>query len=385
MLILALVLLAGGGAVYWLGGSASNEEKAPSFAVVTRGPIEETVMALGALEPKDYVDVGAQVSGQIKKLYVDIGDSVKAGDLLAEIDPKVYQSLLEADQAKLASLEAQMIQQKAQVDFDRLQFERAGKLVGSKSISQEEMEDKDRTLKIAEAAVLSLDAQIREINAALEKDTINLGYTKIYAPMDGIVSDRTAREGQTLNANQTTPTVLQIANLDVMTIRAEIAEADVSRLKPEMAVSFTTLGSRDRAWHGVIRQILPTPEIINDVVLYNALVDVENKDRSLMKGMSVQASFAIASVDNVLRLLPAALGLRLPKQDSEKGKAYQVSVDTPSGAADRVVFVGLRTRAFAEIREGLAEGEKVLLAAPEGANGSKKDAPRLPPSMGARL
>lgn len=242
--LIVLLFALAGGAYWFFVGTKEEQAKKLDLVSVTRGDIEDVVASQGTLEPKDYVDVGAQVSGQLKKLYVDIGDTVKVGDLLAEIDPQVYETVRKGDEARMNALKAQLEQQKAQTDFDRSQFDRASKLIASGAISKGDMEDKDKALKVAEATIKSLEAQIGEVQASLDKDNVNLGYTKIYAPMDGIVSDRKAREGQTLNANQTTPTIVQIANLHIMTIRAEIAEADVMQLKPDMEATFTTMGSR---------------------------------------------------------------------------------------------------------------------------------------------
>lgn len=208
--IAAILMVVLGGSYYAFQKDEADTKKDQEIVIAARGSIEDVVTAQGTLEPKDYVDVGAQVSGQIKKLYVDIGDVVKTGDLLAEIDPKTYESIKQADQARLDSLQAQLLQQQAQTDYDRLQFQRAQKLTTSKAISQGEFEEKEKILKVAEATILSLQAQISEAKATLEKDMINLGYTKIFAPMDGVVSDRKAREGQTLNANQTTPTICSL-------------------------------------------------------------------------------------------------------------------------------------------------------------------------------
>ena len=378
----------------WVAYSTLQEkqgEQAREAVMAARGSIVDTVSAQGTLEPKDYVDVGAQVSGQIKKLYVDIGDKVKTGDLLAEIDPKTYQSILDGDQAKLDSLQAQLVQQQAQTDYDRQQLERASRLIKTKAISQEAFEEKEKILKVAEATIKSLEAQINEAKASVDKDKTNLGYTKIYAPMDGIVSDRSAREGQTLNANQTTPTILQIANLKVMTIRAEIAEADVMRLRPDMEASFTTMGEQERKWKGRIRQILPTPEVVNDVVLYNVLIDVENEDGQLMNGMSTQVSFIVAQARDVVTLPTRALGLHLADQDSEAGKVYQVQVAMDDGTlAARTVTTGLMTRGTVEIKQGLSAGERVAISGDSGleaksdAGGGKKNM-MMPPNMGARL
>ncbi len=362
-------------------GNAEGEA-AREIVAVTRGDIVESVSAQGKLEPKDYVDVGVQVSGQLKKLYVEIGDTVKAGDLLAEVDPQSYQSKVDGNVAQIKSLQAQLEQQKAQAAYDKLQFERAAKLVKAKAVSEQEAEEKEKAYRVSEATVASLEAQIEEAQASLETNQINLGYTKIYAPMDGIVSDQIAREGQTLNANQTTPTVVQIANLDVMTIRAEVAEADVMRLKPGMESDFSTLGSLERKWKGTIRQILPTPEEVNDVVLYNALIDVENKDRQLMNGMSTQNSFVVGRAENALILPTRALGRRVPSHDDEaKGTAYIAHVVAPDGSVnEREIYVGLVTRAKAEVTSGLNEGDQVMVVGEAAASGAKKQSsgPRMP-------
>lgn len=363
-------------------GQKTKETEETEVVTVVRGDVHDTVSAQGTLEPKDYVDVGAQVSGQLKRLYVDIGDEVKAGDLLADLDQQVYESVRKGDEARLNALTAQLEQQVAQTDYDRLQFDRALRLVKSGAVSQGDLEEKEKALKVAEATIKSLQAQSAEVQAALDKDNVNLGYTKIFAPIDGIISDRKAREGQTLNANQTTPTIVQVANLGVMTVRAEIAEADVMRLKAGMDVTFTAMGA-ERKWKGTVRQILPTPEVVNDVVLYNALIDVENPDRALMNGMSVQVSFKVASASNVLTVPVRALGARLPSGDTEQGQAYRVRLKTPSGPKDADILVGLMTRSTVEITGGLKEGDQVIVTRSKPQNGSGRMG--MPPAMGARL
>jgi macrolide-specific efflux system membrane fusion protein len=180
--------------------------------------------------------------------------------------------------------------------------------------------------------------------------------------MDGTVVSQAVREGQTLNANQTAPVVVQVANLDVMTVRTQVAEADVTRLTPDMEVYFTTLGAQNRKWHGKVRQILPSPETINDVVLYNALVDVDNKDRSLMTGMSTQVFFVVGNAKAALVIPVRALGKPAASEDGKaEGSSYQVRVDNNGTPEERVVQVGLMTRTLAEIKSGLNEGDKILV------------------------
>lgn len=340
--------------------AAPQQDSAMQTVTVSRGSIEQIVTAQGKLEPKEYVDVGAQVSGQLKNLYVEIGDNVRQGALLAEIDPRVYESQVEATKASLKTLQAQLAEQQAQIAFSESQFNRNKKLIEAKAISQEALEDAETSYKVAKAKAASLRAQIEQVNSTLSGDETNLSYTKIFAPMTGTVVLQPTRLGQTVNASQTAPTIVQIANLDMMTVRAQVAEADVSLLKPDMKVFFTTLGN-ERRWKGTVRQILPSPEVINDVVLYNALVDVDNADHQLMSGMSAQMFFEQGRAENVLLIPVAALGKRLPDQDNQSGKAYAVKVPQGKEQITKTVYIGLMNRDNAELRGGLNEGDVVIV------------------------
>ena len=156
------------------------------------------------------------------------------------------------------------------------------------------------------AQVDSIAAQIQETESNLKASRTNLGFTKIYAPVAGTVTTLPTKEGQTLNANQTAPTIMQVANLDLMTVRAQVAEADVSSLKENMPAYFTTLGNSDQRWTGKVRQVLPSPQIVNDVVLYDVLIDAKNEGRQLMTGMTTQVFFILGKADNAL-VIPAEL------------------------------------------------------------------------------
>ncbi|MCQ8117156.1 efflux RND transporter periplasmic adaptor subunit [Methylomonas rosea] len=342
---------------------------------VTLGDLEENVTAQGKLEPKEYVDVGAQVTGQLQKIYVKIGDNVQAGQLLAQIDPRIYAARVAADEANIKNLQAQLAGQQAQVVFAQQQYDRNRELLQSKGISVQDFQNSEFTLKNAKATAESLQAQIEQVQSTLNGDKTNLGFTKIFASMDGTMVDQKAREGQTLNANQTTPTILQLAKLDTMTVRAQVAEADVMRLRSDMPVYFTTLGSGERRWQGTVRQILPTPEVINNVVLYNVLVDVDNRDRQLMTGMSTQMFFVLGKAEQVPLIPVNVLGPRQRNQDQNDGHAYQVKVLTEQGPQDKIVQIGLRTRRFVQVLAGLAAGDRVQIPAgkEDKAKNRKKD------------
>ncbi|HKA32562.1 MAG TPA: efflux RND transporter periplasmic adaptor subunit [Candidatus Binatia bacterium] len=363
------MIIAGGW--YWYGRSARSSGRDRLIPVlVTHGTVEDVVTAQGKLEPNQYVDVGTQVSGQLKKIYVQIGDTVKKGQLVAEIDPRVYQSQVEATEAHIGSLKAQLAQQKAAAVLAQQNLKRNENLIAADAVSRQALEETQSQSAVAEAQVQSLAAQIKESQSNLEGIQTNLGFTKIYAPMSGTVTTMPAREGQTLNANQTAPVVMQVANLDLMTVRAQVAEADVPRLKEGMPAYFTTLGNNERRWQGKVRQIQPAPEVVNDVVLYDVLIDVKNEGRLLMTGSTTQVFFILGKADNATIVPAEALTRRAPDQDNDQGKAYRVTVANTDGdrGEQRVIHVGLVTRAQAQVTDGLKPGERMLLPRQEGAS-----------------
>jgi membrane fusion protein, macrolide-specific efflux system len=359
-----LAVLIGGG-LYWYTGAAGAPKRDVLVPItVTRGTVEALVTAQGKLEAKQYVDVGTQVSGQLKAIHVDIGDTVTKGQLLAEIDPRVYQAQVEAGEAKLNSLRAQLNQQKAEAVLAEQNLLRNQNLIAANAVSKQALQETESQAAVAKAQVDSIIAQIQETESNLKASRTNLGFTKIYAPVAGTVTTLPTKEGQTLNANQTTPTIMQVANLDLMTVRAQVAEADVSRLKENMPAYFTTLGNSDQRWTGKVRQVLPSPQIVNDVVLYDVLIDVKNEGRQLMTGMTTQVFFILGKADNALVIPAELLTRRVAKEDNNKGKAYRVAVVTEAGREQRVIHVGLQTRTQAEVIDGLQEGERVAATRP---------------------
>lgn len=386
IIILVVILLAGAGCAWFFGLadmlSGSDKAAAPVISVVEQGNLESVVTAQGTLEPKDYVDVGAQVSGLVKVLHVEIGDSVKEGDLIAEIDPDVYEAQMQASEAELKVLEAQKAEQQSLVNQAQQKFSRNEKLIKAKAISVEVLQDSQTDLDVAKAKLISLDAQIEKAQSSLAGNKTNLSYTKIYSPMDGTVVSQSVKEGQTINANQTAPVIVQVANLSVMTAKAQVAEADISKLSAGMPVYFTTLGSKERKWDGTVRQILPTPETINDVVLYNVLVDAHNADGRLMTSMTAQMFFVLGRAENVPLVPVSVLQKRAPEKDTEKGQAYAVSVPGKSGPEDRIVVIGLSDRSKAQVVEGLSAGDRVISSIAETAASSTSSNTSRMPRMG---
>jgi macrolide-specific efflux system membrane fusion protein len=340
---------------YFLGSAGDDPANYRTQAVI-KGDLEKTVTALAQVRPKTFVDVGTQVSGQLRKVEVEIGDTVKQGQLLAQIDPTVYQTRVLADRAKIDNLKAQLDQARAQLVLDQAREERARSLFSTNATSKDAFELATANFKINQAKIAGFEAQIKEMEATLAGDEANLNYTKIFAPQAGTVVDQIAFEGQTLNANQTAPIIVRIADLDIMTVWSQVAEADVPRITAGMPVYFTTLGSPDKRYTATVRQVLPTPQTVNDVILYNVLIDVPNKERELMTNMTAQVFFVLGSVKDAL-LVPVA-ALRPSQRD--KG-AFTVRVLENGAVKMKRVTVGLQDRNLAEIKSGLKEGEQVVV------------------------
>ena len=316
--------------------------------------IEDLVTALGTLEPYDYVDVGAQVSGQLEQLHVDLGDKVEKGQLLAEIDASVQESRVQAGLAELDALRAQLEQQRAELELARLQFDRQERLRQADATSDDAWQTARATLATTRAQIKVLQAQIDQTQSGLEGDQATLGYAKIYAPRDGTVVTLDAREGQTLNANQTAPILMRIADLATMTVSTEVSEADVDRLEIGMPVYFSTLGNSDVRYDSTLRQVLPTPEVVNNVVLYTAEFDVANPGDALMSGMTAQVFFVVESAEDALSVPASAV---------KRGAGGQyVEVPAAKGRLEkRPVKTGVTDRVRVQITEGLAEGDTVVI------------------------
>ncbi|GGC98791.1 efflux RND transporter periplasmic adaptor subunit [Halopseudomonas salina] len=369
LLLLVTTALAIAGALAWFLWFAPQSRSADYLtAEVLRGDIEESITALGTLGPLEYVDVGTQVSGQLLRLHVELGDRVEEGQLLAEIDPTLYLARVEASTAQLENLQAQLADREAQYTLARLQAERQQSLIELDATSQESVESAQATLRSAQAQIAAIKAQIRQTESTLRGDQADLDYTRIHAPMTGTVVQQLANQGQTLNANQTAPVVVQIADLSTMTVKTQVSEADISRLEVGMPAYFSTLGRPERRWEGILRQILPTPEVINNVVLFNALFDVSNSDGELLPQMSAQVFFVRDSAENVLTIPVAALGQAVPSSETSsdeapqaQGKHYQVQVlDAQGQPQPRKIRIGTRTRIAVEVLAGLEEGEQVV-------------------------
>ncbi|MBA6141592.1 MULTISPECIES: efflux RND transporter periplasmic adaptor subunit [Pseudomonas] len=365
-----------------------NDAEQRPFVRVARGNIESSVTALGTLQPRQYVDVGAQASGQIRTLHVEVGDTVKQGQLLVEIDPSTQQAQLDAERYAIQTLEAQVKEQQAEHLLARQQLQRQQRMAADGATRDEDVQTAQAKVLTTQARIHRYQAQILQARASLRSAEAQLGYTRIYAPMSGTVVAVDARAGQTLNAQQRTPLILRIARLSPMTVWAEVSEADIGQVKPGMQAYFTTLSGGGRRWTSTVRQILPIPPKPLDqlsqgggspapagassgtgsgagrVVLYTVLLDVDNADNALMADMTAQVFFVAGSAQNVLTAPVAALA---GKPDQPDQRSAQVLADNGQ-VQQRAVRIGLSDRLRVQILDGLKEGDRLLIG-PTG-NGS---------------
>lgn len=372
LLVAIVVLVAVVAVVVVVQGRASPSGRYQTVQV-KRGNIETVVTALGTLQPRSYVDVGAQVSGQITALRVDAGSVVKKGDLLVEIDPRVPQAVVDAGRAALASLNAQLQDQQAQHELAGLQLARQRQMAADGVTRQEDLDIAEATLKSANARLGALKAQIAQTESTLKGDEAQLEFTRVYSPMDGTVISVDVKQGQTLNATYQTPTLLRVADLASMTVWSEVSEADVRRVKAGMSVNFTTLGADQRRWHGTVRQVLPAPPTRagqtggenesaqsgggSKVVVYTVLFDVENGDGELMPQMTAQVSFVAAAANEVL----VAPLQALTAVDGKPGRYSARVLDGDDDITLREVDVGMLDRLNAEVKNGLADGDRLIV------------------------
>ena len=360
--VLLVVALCAAVATWWLW-----PEPPPTLATspVIVADIEDTVVATGTIEAAMLVSVGAQASGQITSLKVEAGDVVKAGDLIAEIDATTQQNSQRNAQAAVATARAQRVAQTAALKAAELAFERQRMMLSSEATSRAEFEGAEAALVSARAQIKVADAQIEQSETALATATANLGYTRILAPIDGTVVAVVAREGQTVNANQSTPTIVKLAKLDTVTVSADISEADVVRVKEGQSIYFTILGDVDQRYYGTLRKVEPAPDSIaqdnattaaSSAVYYNALFAVANPDGVLRIAMTAQVYVVMAEAKAVLVIPSAALGPRA------RDGSYSVQVVDAKGVASaRTITVGIDNNATAQVLSGLVEGERVVV------------------------
>ena len=377
--LVSLVVLAGAGAAGWWYFAAPKAATVPTTVSVGRGSIEQTVLASGVLEANSLVSVGAEVSGRIEAVHVVLGQDVRKGDLIAEIDSLDQENAIKTAQAVLAGIEAQKRNQEASLLKAQAALERNKQLSANSLVSQTDLETAQAAVDSALAQIDQLDAQIAQSQLSVESAELNLARTRIVAPSDGTIVALLVEAGQTVNANQTSPTIVKIADLDTMVIKAEISEADVVRVTPGQRVYFTILGEPDTKIEATLREVEPAPtsissdtEASDSAIYYNGLFDVPNPDHKLRISMTAQVTIVLDEATDVLTL-PSGLVTRKDPQGNSVVMVYDPGTQQ---VAPRRIEVGLNNNIDAEIVSGLSEGEQVVsggvvvrTAGPQGGQG----------------
>ncbi len=376
----------------YLGRERLFSSPAPRYATarVTRADLENVVLATGTLQPIRQVDVGTRATGQVRSLRVKLGDHVRAGDLLAEIDPVLAESALQEAQAKLADLEAQKRAATAKLTKSILDAEREHGLIRASATSKREVQAADAQRQADEASLASLDAQISQARSRIKTETANVSYTKILAPIDGEVVAVLTQEGQTVVASQIVPEILKLAQLDRMIVKTQIGEADIDGVKVGQSASFVTMSDPAVRYYGTLRVVDVVPQSYSELggsagagasqskaagtgsgggagsgpVYYNALFDVPNPDRILRVGKTVEVSILLSAAKSALAIPTGALG------DRAADGRFAVQVLGADGKLQtRQIRAGVSNHALTEVLDGLKEGEEVV-------NGELTAAPR---------
>lgn len=367
----------------------------PSPEVITvaaaKGDMEDTVLASGTIKAYKDVSVGAQVSGQIKKLHVALGDKVKQGQLIAEIDSTTQQNAFRNAEAQVALLQAQLRAKQATLTQAELAFQRKKSLLAQDAGSKVDFEDAEAALATAKADIAVLEAQILQAKTSLDTARANLDYTRITAPLDGVVVAVLAEEGRTVNANQSAPTIIKLSKLDTVQIKAQISEADVVRVKPGLPVYFTILGEPSKRYEAKLKSIEPAPESAQTdttttatttsatatAIYYNGLFEVPNPEGKLRVSMTAQVFVVLATAKDALLIPSTALS------DKPTNGRYTVRVLEGQGPGQKIVprqvRVGLNNRVQAQVLEGLKAGDKVVVGDASGAESAsaRRGGPRM--------
>lgn len=330
------------------------------------GDIESTVLATGRLDAFERVDVGAQVSGQVNFLEVKVGDRVTKGQLIADIDDLPQRNNLLNSEAEFDVLKADAIVKEAQLKQAEIKFKRQRNLLKENAGSLEAFESAETALVIAKADILSLKSRMVQAQIDLDRKKLELSYTRVTAPMDGVIIAVITQQGQTVNSQQSAPTIVKIAKLDVMTIRAQISEADITKVHPGQKAWFTVFAEPDNRYEATLRVVEPAPDSIvkgeennnnnnNNPVYYSALLDVDNSENRLRIAMLAQVSLQSAEANNVL-LIP------IQAVKYTEGNLQEVQVLNTQGLPEtRKITTGIQNDTDIQILSGLKEGEEVVI------------------------
>ncbi|WAV89169.1 efflux RND transporter periplasmic adaptor subunit [Oxalobacter aliiformigenes] len=365
----AVIVLVLASLLFWI--TTREDDVTYMTEKVRTGNISQVVEATGEVAAVNLVSVGAQVSGQIKKLYVVLGQEVKQGEMIAEIDSQTQENTLNTDKAKLDNYKAQLEARKIILAISRKQYDRERILIKTNSTSQQNLENARDAYATAKANVNEMESLIRQTQIAINTDETNLGYTKIRAPLNGTIVSVPVEEGQTVNANQTTPTIVQIANLNDMEIDIEISEGDITKVKPGMKIDYTILSEPNTVFHARLDSIDPglttltdgsydksssstsSSSSSNEAVYYYGRAYVDNPEGKLRIGMLTQNTIHVSSAENVLIVPSITIS-------SQQGKHFVRVLTDKKKVEKREVETGISDGVFTEIKSGLNDGEQVI-------------------------
>lgn len=342
------------------------------------GDLVKRVNATGQIRPRNLIDVGAQVSGQIEKINVSLGDPVTSGQLLVQIDSTTQKNDLEVKKSQLESYKAELFAEESSLHTVTLQYERESRLRTGKATSEEAYELAKNDLALSKAKVAQVEALIRQAQLAVDNAETDLGYTSVTAPKDGVVVSVVVEEGQTVNASQVTPTLLQVADLSSMEIKIEISEGDITKVKPDMPVEFTILSEPTIKHRTTLADIDPAYTIMSngsytksntgssEAIYYYANAIIENHDELLRIGMTVQSSITIAERKGALLVPNLAIkqsprgGTFVSVLENGEVKNYPIQVGLTDGIHTEVLPIervrpesgGDKERPSREEREG---------------------------------
>ncbi len=364
--LLVIAILAGAGVGAY---SYFNTGESQQIHYITEeskiGDLDKSVLATGSVRANQRTEVGAQVSGKIQKIHVTLGQAVKKGDLIAEIDSETQQNNLNTAQAELSAYKTQLNAKQVALSVAESNYQRLSKLYNQKSASLSDLESAKNELATARANLEDVKSQIQVAEIAVNTAKTNLGYTKITSPIDGIIVSIPVSEGQTVNANQSSPTIVQVADLSKALIKLEISEGDIAQVKADQTVSFNTLAEPNRRYQGKIKSIDPALTTLTDnnyteesgnstAVYYYANVIVDNPEMSLRIGMTTQGKVVISEKKNVLLVPTTAI--------KKQGKEKIIQVLENGKSVEKIVQTGLADSQYTEIISGVNEGEKVITA-----------------------
>jgi len=373
ILIILLILGVGGYFVYDKFFNIKDEKVEFITKKAKKGSFSKKVDATGEIFATELIDVGAQVSGQIKKLYVKLGDQVKKGDMIASIDSSTQQNSIDNKEAQLAIYKAQLESAKVALNIAKTQFDRENALFAKNATSKQEFESAKNTFSANSAKIKELEAQIKQTNIELSTAKINLGYTKITAPRDGTVVSVQVEEGQTVNANQTTPTIVNIADLSHVKMKMQIAEGDITKIKVGTPVEYSILSEPTKKFQTTVSSIDPGLTTLSDgsygssssskssyssssssssAVYYYAQSIVDNKDGILRIGMTTQNELLIANVEDAI-IVPS-IGI---KKDENGTFVYVLKDGKPVKTA---VKTGIKDNLDTQIISGINEGDEII-------------------------